>query len=261
MGYRRNAAGQIILKCEPVIDADTFNRANDALENRPKRGPVIDENRALCSSILFCPVCGGESPMYRIRGGEYRSIFYYRCTGKGAHRKGCGNNLHLTTVDALVDEAMSSLNEPIRRQVLIPGTDHSAELADVQFRIKDLANQNLNDDAYDSALSALRAERDEIKARPTTPDEVKLMDTGETYASHWASLTTGVERNDWLRSSGIKIYASHDYPSTFAKSISGSKWVQGGETSKITVHEIMSSADGKTHIAINLGPVDHSNLS
>jgi hypothetical protein len=176
-----------------------------ALARRPKRGPVIDQNRALCSAILFCARCG-ESPMYKIRSGG-REITYYRCTGRGAQRKGCGNNILTETVDDLVCQIMIGLKRPIMKIVFIPGNDHSAQLADVQFQLKQLANEDLTDEQYDAELARLRAERDRIRELPIEPGRVERVDTGETYASRWASLQTDTERNDWLRSAGVKIWA------------------------------------------------------
>ncbi len=207
IGYRRNGAGKVVLKCQPVIDVATFNRANEALASRPKRGPVIQENRSLCSAVLFCACCGGESPLYRIRGGMNRTLLYYRCTGRGTQRKGCGNQIRLEPVDKLVSEAMELLVKPITKLVFISGNDHSAELIDVQFRIRQLACQDLPDDEYDRQLEELRAERGRIKSLPIEPGRTERIATGETYASRWASFTSDAERNDWLRSIGVRVWA------------------------------------------------------
>jgi site-specific DNA recombinase len=206
IGYRRDASGKIVLKCEPVIDVATFNRANEALASRPKRGPVIRENRSMCSAVLFCAHCS-ESPMYRIRGGMNRTLLYYRCTGRGTQRKGCGNQIRLEPIDKLVSEAMERLVKPITKLVFIPGNDHSAELADVQFQIQHLGSQDLTDEQYDAELARLRAERDRIRPLPIEPGRTERIATGETYATRWAALSTDAERNDWLRSIGVRIWA------------------------------------------------------
>jgi DNA invertase Pin-like site-specific DNA recombinase len=206
IGYRRDGAGKIILKCEPVIDVGLFNRAHDALATRPKRGPVIREKRSMCSAILFCAHCF-ESPMYRIYGSRNRDIFYYRCTGRGTQRKGCGSHIHLEAVDKLVCEAMERLVKPITKLVFIPGNDHSTELKDVEFLLQHLGSQQLSDEEEDAERARLRAERDRIRALPIEPGRTERVDTGETYADRWASFTTDVERNDWLRSIGVRVWA------------------------------------------------------
>jgi len=206
IGYRRDGAGKTVLKCEPVIDVDLFHRANDALASRPKRGPMIAENRSMLASVLFCAHCF-ESPMYRIYGGRSRDIFYYRCTGRGTQRKGCGNLIHLEEIDRLVSEAMTRLVRPIIKLVFIPGNDHSTELKDVEFLLQHLGSQQLSDEEEDAERARLRAERDRIKALPIESGRTERVDTGETYADRWASLTTNVERNDWLRSIGVRVWA------------------------------------------------------
>jgi hypothetical protein len=127
--------------------------------------------------------------------------------GRGAQRKGCGNNIRKETVDNLVCQIMIGLKRPIMKIVFIPGNDHSAQLADVQFQLKQLANEDLTDEQYDAELARLRAERDRIRELPIEPGRVERVDTGQTYASRWATLQTDTERNDWLRSAGVKIWA------------------------------------------------------
>lgn len=102
-------------------------------------------------------------------------------------------------MDSLVCDAMETLNAPVMRQVFAPGNDHSAELADVQLRLKQLGAEDLDDEEYDRRLAELRAERDRIRELPIEPGRVDWIDTGETYARKWESLD-GLGRNDWLRS-------------------------------------------------------------
>jgi site-specific DNA recombinase len=213
IGYRRDGAGKIILKCEAVIDADAFNRANEAVASRPKRGPSIPENRAMCTSVLFCAHCS-DSPMYRVHGGRYRkngeripNLFYYRCHGRSPQRASCGSHLQLTAVNTLVSEAMERLVRPITKLVFIPGNDHSTELKDVEFLLQHLSSQGLSDEEEDAERMRLRAERDRIRSLPVEPGRTERVETGETYADRWASFTTDVERNDWLKSIGVRIWA------------------------------------------------------
>lgn len=259
MGIMREKSGRIILKDFPaIIDASTFKRANDALKSRPKRGPIIQENRALCSAVLFCPACGTDSPMYRIKGGQHHKTFYYRCTGTGTQRKGCGNMVNLETTHTLVNEIMSSLTEHIIRT---ERRDFSAELADTEFQLANLSSQGLTDEAEDAERMRLRSERDRLRSLEGVP-VIRQVDTGETYAAHWTALTSDAERNTWLRNSGIHIHASHDYAATFAASIRSAKVIRsanGDDTAKITVHNVLEH-DGVS-VVVNVGPRDHSNLA
>ena len=61
-GRLQTGTGETILRCEAVISPDVFDRANQALRTRPKRGPVSANKPMLAK--LRCVRCG--SPMYRI---------------------------------------------------------------------------------------------------------------------------------------------------------------------------------------------------
>jgi DNA invertase Pin-like site-specific DNA recombinase len=78
---------QTLVHCVAVISLATFNRAQEALATRPKRGPVRKDNRPMLAN-LRCARCadnGFDSPMFRIRLKSYsgRYYWYYRCTGRG----------------------------------------------------------------------------------------------------------------------------------------------------------------------------------
>lgn len=186
MGYITNDDGSVIGICPVIIDADIHKAANGKLSSRPKRGPAFIENKALCAEHIFCPRCGIDAPMYRTKTGS-RRFSYYRCNGKGPARKGCGNMVRLEEVDAAVDESMRGNHDPILKRVYIPGHSHDAQIADVNFRIKQLDPESMSDDEYDAALSALRAERDQYRTMPSVPDSWDTVDTGETYSEKWAA--------------------------------------------------------------------------
>ena len=80
MGYRQDAAGHTILEVEAVVYAEVWTRANASLDARPARGPLVPENRAMLSGVLFCARCRG--PMYRVHP---RQGVFYRCSGRGAN--------------------------------------------------------------------------------------------------------------------------------------------------------------------------------
>jgi DNA invertase Pin-like site-specific DNA recombinase len=211
-GHQVDAQGRTIHQCEPLVDAATFARAGKTLANREKRGPLNPEGGALFAGNLFCPRCGGS--MYRIRPSHKRkdgtttTIDYYRCYGRrGAQGKGCGAPLlRTTTVEYMVGQRIARMTRHILREVIVPGNDHSAEIEEVKFAIKQLGTEDLPDEEYDARLAALRAERDRLAALPATEDEVTYEDTGESYAERWARLSPQ-ERRTWLKSAGIRFWA------------------------------------------------------
>jgi len=178
MGYIQTDEGKTTGTCPVIIDADTWKAANNALHSRPKRGPSQNVVKALCAGSIFCPRCTNNSPMYRLQGGRPPSlIYYYRCAGRGAQARGCSLMVRLDKVDAAVNEEMSNNHLPHPNRIFIPGHNHDAQIADVNFRITQLNPEAMTDDEYDAALKALRAERDSYKAMPAAPDTWAVMAT------------------------------------------------------------------------------------
>lgn len=208
IGHRVNAAGVTIMRCEPLIDAGTFRIAGEILDGRPKRGPVREENRPVLSRVLFCMDCEEISPMYRIkpRGDDY----WYRCTGRGPQRKGCGNMVRLDWADACVSDSISRWDDEITQKILVPGHDWTADIEGIRFEMRQLMLRNLPDEEMDRELVRLRAERDRLQALPADPDRIEEIGTGRTYAALWASLENDVERNDFLLSQGVKVQANRE---------------------------------------------------
>lgn len=215
-GVQEDDQGRPIHRCEALVDAVTWRRANEALGRRGKRGPENKLDPALLSGVLFCgnPDCHNapDSPMYRHRSSKRNlNREYYRCTGKGSQRKGCGNMIRLTTLDDIVGMLMRSHGKDleVKDWVVEPGTDHAAELEEIRFEIRSLASQDLTDEEYDTRLKELRAERDRITVLPSTPDRLVEQPTGETYRDKWVGLDAR-ERSVWLRQRGIKVRARKD---------------------------------------------------
>jgi len=192
-----------------LVDAALWKRANASLDVRPKRGQWNPEGRAMLASVAHCLTCG--SPMYRIicGSGNQARVAYYRCAGRGPQRKGCGNMVRCDVLDGIVSARMSGDKRDIMRDVLVPGHDHSAEIEEIRFEIRQLALRDLSDDEMDAELARLRAERDRLAALPAVADEWTQEPTGETYAGKWERLT-GAGRGNWLRESGIRIWARRD---------------------------------------------------
>jgi site-specific DNA recombinase len=212
-GVQEDDQGRPIHRCEALVDAATWKRANEALGRHGKRGPENKLDPALLSGVLYCgnPDChdAPDSPMYRHRSSA-RNLKreWYRCAGKGSQRKGCGNMIRLTTLDGLVNICMKAHGRDLQIKdfMIEPGTDHQAELEEIKFEIKSLATQDLTDDEYDAELKRLRAERDRVASLPTVPDRLVERPTGETYADKWRRLNPQ-ERGAWLRERGLKVRA------------------------------------------------------
>ncbi len=203
------AYGRVLFRCEPLVDAAIWRAANDALTTRPQRrhGGTVPANRAMLAGAIRCPLCDG--PMYRTPAGTTKKFFYYRCAGRGAARKGCGNVVSVDAADNAVNEILTSstFRTPVMVRRLIPGTDHEAELEAVLFEIRHLPDRELPDDEHDAELGKLRAERDRVRALPKTEDRVERVPTGDTYAGLWERLSVP-ERGPWLARHEFVVYAS-----------------------------------------------------
>lgn len=208
-GHRVNGKGITEHRCEALVDAAAWERANVNLNARPGRGirPANVNGEALLKSVLRCPRCDG--PMYRIytgRAGTSNRVPYYRCKGVGAVQQSeCRNMVRVADADALVSGFMSALEDEIMVLKVVPGTNHEAEIAEVNAELAELPRRGLDDDEEDAARAILRAERARLKDLEPTPDVVEMVPTGETYASRWSDLEPEA-RGAWLRSVGLQVW-------------------------------------------------------
>jgi DNA invertase Pin-like site-specific DNA recombinase len=208
---RTDAAGKITTyahKCPAIVTRKVQRQAIEALSRREKRGPRGNaETRAQCKGVITCPH-DPDSPMYRmsgrLAGGRQE---YYRCYGRGAQRKGCGNMVPMEQVDDAVNKVIATtFNTPIKLWTLIPGYDHQDEIDAVKDEIRDLGSLDLNDDEHDRRLRELRAERDRLNELPAEDDEWRETDSDESYADAYAVLPRH-ERGDWLKAHHFSVTA------------------------------------------------------
>src|ERR1700730_4390855 len=227
--------GKTIHRCEELVDAVTWSRANQALASRPKRGHVDPQNRAMLAGALFCPSCG-DSPMYRIKGGGGRSraLFYYRCAGRGSQRQGCGNMVRLELVDAAVSKIMAeSFDKPVMRQEIVYGNEAQiqAETERIKFELKQLAARELDWEEEDRERARLRAEQTRVAGTTVIEDTVELVETDDTYLELWERRSVH-DRGPLLAEHGFRITASKERVTVSQGSTSGEA-VELGEPERI----------------------------
>jgi site-specific DNA recombinase len=204
--------GKTIHRCEPLVDAAIWKRANEALANRPKRGHTDPENRAMLTEALFCPFCE-DSPMYRHGSPSMgRILFYYRCAGRGILRRSCGNMVRVELVDAAVDDIMSStFDVPVMRHEIVYGNESEieAELERIKFELKQLAARELDWQEEDRERARLRAKHDRAASTEVAEDRVELVETDDTYLELWERLSNP-KRGSWLVEHGFQVTASKE---------------------------------------------------
>jgi len=189
-GFQQDAEGNTLHRCEALVSLEDFERAGGELDKRATRGPATDQP-ALLAGLLRCATCDQDAPMYRIKCGK---IFYYRCTGRGRHRKGCGNMIRLETLDAAVLECMSQSAVPYQDYQWVPGNDTAALRAELtaEFRGLDPLDPS-QDDRRAELLAQIRAMPEATQGgyQPSNPDG--------TVGDHFRALATDEDRNAFIR--------------------------------------------------------------
>jgi site-specific DNA recombinase len=202
--------GRTVHRCEPLVDAAIWKRANEALATRAKRGHSDPGERAMLSEALSCPSCE-DSPMYRHRAtGRGRPYHYYRCQGRGRNRSSCGLMVRVELVDAAVNAIMAStFDVPVMRHEIVYGNEAviEAEIERIKFELKQLAARELGWEEEDSERARLRAEHERVSNTKLIEDRVELVETDDTYLELWERLGDP-ERGPWLAEHGFQITAS-----------------------------------------------------
>lgn len=182
----------------PVVGAATWARANANLAARPSCTTRGAAPKAMLASVIYCPLCGGRSPMYLSRDR-------YRCTGRGGvkTRVGCGNNVPVSVADALADAAMSKQSAHLTQTAYVPPTDNETRERELLDSIDRLDKSDLT--AFMARVAEIQAEIAALGTAPAAPPPV--VELPETYAGRWAEQTEA-ERGSWLRSAGVRMYAA-----------------------------------------------------
>jgi DNA invertase Pin-like site-specific DNA recombinase len=195
MGHRPNAGN---LEVEAIISPTTWKQANAALAARYRPGrDATKREKALLKP--FCAACYGEvregcstgrSPMYRVYvgSGENRRA-YYRCTGAGPQRKGCGAPMiPCEDLDSFVTAMASSNPNPHTDRVFIPGDDQADQIEALKLSL-------------DSATN--RAESNSIW------DAIEALETQPSVSAHWEDKETGQTEGDYF--TGLDSKAQREY--------------------------------------------------
>lgn len=205
MGQRRNG-GQ--LETEALVSPTTWQQANAALASRVKVG----RGTTKAEKAFVSPVCGAcfaddyRSPMYRIfTGPKSNRRAYYRCTGRGPQRKGCGAPLiPADELDGAVREAMLSNQQPHVEHVFVAGDDRADEIA----RLRERGAEAMRKGDY-VVVSDMMKQADELEAQPAIRPHWEDVTTDITEAEHFASLSAE-EQRDYLTRFEISAHRHDD---------------------------------------------------
>ena len=197
--WQNGAKTVTTVHCEAVVSADVFDRANAATNRQPNRKPVNKKNRPLLTDLL-CARCE-DSPMNRIRiKDRYGNYYtYYRCTGRGARRKGCGNMITLDVLERFVRVwILVVADKPHQVKYWIEGTNWDAEIADTKQDMREAL------EAEDfGRMPELQAQLEDYRNREVIPGHWDYEDTGLTVGQYFASLDDDGKR-EYLRGHDIR---------------------------------------------------------
>jgi DNA invertase Pin-like site-specific DNA recombinase len=169
-----------------IVTVEESRRLRAALARR-RRGQSRRKSSRLLSGLIVCGTCGRNLTVQNYAKGHA----VYRCPAR-AQFEPCASpaNVQCRLVEAEVERrflAVVGRFEVVEEVVLAP---EPAELAQVEEALRDTAAA-LTAPGADVAslverLTALRARREEIEARPELPEST-LIETGRTFAQEWAA--------------------------------------------------------------------------
>jgi site-specific DNA recombinase len=208
----RNADGSPVVRAEPIITREMFDRLAVELADRENRKEPTKRSSGLLLRVIYCGVCG--KPAYRLKGGPGRSP-RYRCSS-AQYKHPCGNlSVPLADADEIVTEQLLNLlgdSERLER-IWDSGSDHSAELTEINEALADLTGL-LGTGPYKAGtpqrlklnhrITELAARQEELSKETVKPAGWTWQPTGEEFGKWWERQDTE-GRNVWLRSMGIRL--------------------------------------------------------
>src|SRR5690606_4769879 len=212
----RTPDGDPVVRSEPIMDRETFERVKSALA---ARGVTITRhpNVALLVGVFYCGVCGEKMYSFRLSGqrhGKPRPP-YYRCAS-AQKRSQCSNGvIQAELVESLVEGTILRLlgDTERMRKVWVKGEDHSAELAEINAQLEDLTDLLLNPvyrrgtpqrARLEANIKALSQRQAALSAPPVRASGYHWETTGERLKDWWTSASTE-QRNAWLQEHGVRL--------------------------------------------------------
>jgi site-specific DNA recombinase len=204
--------GSPVVRADPILTREVFDRLAVELADRENRKEPTRRSSGLLLQIIFCGVC--SRPAYRLKGGPGRAP-RYRCAS-AQYKEPCGNrSIPMDDADRLVEMVLLGMlgkSERLER-VWDSGSDHSAELAEIDAELEDLVSVLGSGEfragtpqraKLNRRISGLAARQAELSSAAVKPAGWTWKPTGETFGIWWAR--HGItERNVWLRSMGVRI--------------------------------------------------------
>lgn len=186
-GRRKDGQGLTLLKVQPVLTRDVWERVVRRLDTRATRKGISQSKApAMLTSVIRCGRC--DRNMYRTGTGYYCRVV------------GCNTFVDIKAADDFIRALME--NETYRDVIenVVPGSSHDEEIAEVK---RDMAEAVAAEDF--GKLAALQAELKRLRSLPATPTHVERKLSDKTIAEMWASFETDTERRTYLVERGAKL--------------------------------------------------------
>lgn len=210
--------GSPLVRSEPILTREVFDRVVVELAGRSKRGEPTKRSTSLLLGVIYCGVCGERG--YKFNGGSHSQHPRYRCKSMTKAVK-CGNQtIKAPYADGVVERMVLNLLGDSERleKVWDAGSDNSAELADINAELVDVTNL-IGSPAYragtpqraalDARIEALAARQEALSAEAVKPAGWTWAPTGENFSDWWEAQDT-IGRNVWLRSMNIRLAFSRN---------------------------------------------------
>ncbi|MEU4714689.1 recombinase family protein [Micromonospora purpureochromogenes] len=228
----RDDSGLPVQRAEPLIPEADWKALQHALDGK-RRPKYRAAPTALLSGLAFCGEDG--SPLHfnwmvkPERNQEYR---YYRCSARA--KQGLKCDAKAPRAEALEADAVGAFLaivgdlEVMERQ-LVPGEDHTAELARVDQALTELRGDRAaglysgdrGTAEYRAMYLSLEGKRAELAELPNVPDRWDMVPTGRTFRETWDALAGPEERRAFLLSSGLRVKVHADPRPTLAAMMPG----------------------------------------
>ncbi len=189
----RGDDGSPIVRAEPVLTRDVFDRVGVELTQREVRREPTTRSTTLLLQVIYCGVCGRQA--YRLKGGPGRKP-RYRCASAQYKDRCTNRSILLEEADVYVTEHLLDLlgdSERLERE-RDSGSDHSAELADIDATLTVLADLigtgvfragTPQREEVNRRIEAYAKRRDELAAEQVKPAGWRWKGTGETFGDWW----------------------------------------------------------------------------
>ncbi|MCV7299771.1 recombinase family protein [Mycobacterium barrassiae] len=208
----RGDDGSPIVRAEPILTREVFERLRVELDSRSKRGEPTERSSSLLLRVLHCGICG--KPAYKFNGGSHSQFPRYRCKSMTQAVK-CGNKtIRADQIDSLVERSIATLlgeSERLER-VWDSGSDHSAELEEINAELVEVTGfigtptfrtGTPQYDALMARIETLAARQEKLSTDEIKPAGWNWQPTGEKFGDWWGRQDV-TAKNVWLRTMNVR---------------------------------------------------------